>query len=94
MGRLIVAGLLISLMLAIFLSPFASQLPDGLQKVAEDLEFAHMGEGTEVINGPVPDYIMPGIGNEKIAASLAGIAGLMMTFALAFALGKVARKRR
>ncbi len=81
-------------MLAIFLSPFASQLPDGLEKVAEDLEFVHMGEGTEIIKCPVPDYIMPGLGSETIATSLAGIAGLMMTFGLAFALGRVSRKRR
>ncbi len=94
MGRLIVVGLLISLMLAILVSPFASQLPDGLEKVAEHFGFSHKGEETEFIKGPIPDYTMPGIGDETIATSLAGVAGLMMTFGLAFALGKVSRKRR
>ncbi len=94
MGKVIIVGLLISLMLAILLSPFASQLPDGLEKVAENFGFIHKGEGTEFIKGAIPDYSMPGIGSETIATSLAGIAGLMMTFGLAFALGRVSRKRR
>jgi len=35
----ILAGLLIALALAIFLSPFASSHPDGLERVAEDKGF-------------------------------------------------------
>ncbi|MFM6729346.1 MAG: PDGLE domain-containing protein, partial [Microcystis panniformis] len=33
-------GLVLSLIIAVFLSPFASPDPDGLDRVAEDLQFS------------------------------------------------------
>ena len=94
MGRLIVVGLLISLMLAILLSPFASKLPDGLERVAENFGFIHKEKEAELIKGAIPDYSMPGIGNENIAASLAGIVGVIMASGLALALGMVLKKKK
>ena len=40
----IVAGLIVSIFLAFFISPFASQSPDGLEKVAEKQDFLKLGD--------------------------------------------------
>ena len=77
----------ISLVMATVMSLFASSSPDGLERVAEDLGFIEHGEGEEVIPALMPDYAIPGIRNETLAASLAGFAGTFMMFALAYGIG-------
>lgn len=90
--RIILAGLFIAVAIALFLSPFASQSPDGLEKVAEDKGFLHKGEGQEVFSAPIPDYTMPGVKQEGIATSLAGLIGTLLVFAVAYGLGYSLRK--
>ncbi len=79
-AALVVAGLL---------SPFASSFPDGLERVAEDLGFIDRVEGIEVISAPIPDYVFPGIGNERTATAVAGILGTLAVFGAAYGLGKI-----
>lgn len=81
-------GLVISLgivaLAAAGLSFLASSHPDGLEYVAETLGFGH--GGAPVWNAsPLPDYVVPGLGNETLAGVLAGIAGVIVTGALAYA---------
>jgi len=85
-------GILIAIGLALFLSPFASSFPDGLEKVAENLGFLEMGE-VQYFNAPIPDYAFPGIDNEILATSIAGIIGTLIMFALGYVLALVLRKR-
>lgn len=75
----IFVGLLIAIVLAIF-SFLASSSPDGLERVAEDRDFIERA-GT-LIKSPLPDYLFPGINNEKLAGSLAGISGVFIVFVL------------
>ncbi|HIH36605.1 MAG TPA: hypothetical protein HA232_01695 [Methanocellales archaeon] len=82
-------GLIIALVLAGGVSLFASSSPDGLERVAIDHDFIELGEGHEVIRSPMPDYVVPGISNETLAASLAGLIGTLMMFGLVYGLGKV-----
>ncbi len=87
-------GLGISLILAVFFSPFASSSPDGLERVAEDRGFLDKAEGAEVWEAaPVPDYAMPGIENESVATGLAGLVGTLATFIVALGVGLLARKK-
>jgi hypothetical protein len=52
-------GLVLSLIIAVFLSPFASPDPDGLDRVAEDLQFSQRKTLTPlVINYPPPEFLM------------------------------------
>ncbi|SMB98900.1 cobalt/nickel transport protein [Thermanaeromonas toyohensis ToBE] len=81
--------LLLALMIAAFLSPWASSYPDGLERVAEDQGFLERSEGKEVIKGLMPDYIFPGIENEKLATALAGIIGTSLTFGAAWGIGRL-----
>jgi cobalt/nickel transport protein len=85
----ILIGLLLAVLVALFLSPFASQWPDGLEKVADDKGFLDKGEIEPAVSSPVPDYSWPGIKNEALATSVAGVFGTIMVFAVSFGLLKI-----
>lgn len=88
-GSLVVFGLLISLGLALFVSPFASTWPDGLDKTAEVLGFKDKESETRPVPAPVPDYKIPGIGSEGVATGVAGAIGTVFVFGLAWGLARV-----
>ena len=90
--KIILIGLLISVALIIFLSPFASKFPDGLEKVAEDKRFLEKGEGKEVFKSPLPDYTVPHVKNEKISTSIAGLIGILFVFCITFVIGYFIKK--
>ena len=82
-------GVIVCVIIAGFISLFASGLPDGLEKVAEDEGFA---EGAEESSFEVmPDYVIPGIESDSISASLAGVVGVLAMFLLAYGVGKLLR---
>lgn len=91
--KLIVIGLLLAVAVAVFLSPFASSSPDGLERVAEDKGFLHLAEGIELIKAWMPDYVFPGIANEALATSLAGFTGTLLVFGVLYGLGLVLSRR-
>lgn len=82
-------GLVISLGVALFLSPLASQSPDGLESVAEQQGFGIRETETPVLISPIPDYRLPGIESETIATSIAGAIGTVVVFGLSFLLARV-----
>lgn len=89
------AALGVCLLLAVFLAPFASSSPDGLERVAEDQGFLDKAEGSQVWKtAPIPDYEMPGVGGSGIATALAGVAGTLIVFGLALGLGRLLVRRR
>jgi cobalt/nickel transport protein len=82
-------GLGVSLLLALFLSPFASSSPDGLEKVAEMKGFAGKGEGWKVWKyAPFSEYTIPWIKNEKVSTALSGLIGTFAIFFIVMGLGK------
>ena len=90
-------GLGIALIMGCVISLFASSHPDGLERVAIDLfggeeEMEELTEGKEIIESPMPDYVVPGIENETLAASLAGLIGVILMFVLAVGIGKLLRR--
>ena len=93
MERYWIFGLVMALAMAMFISLYASPEPDGLEKVADDLGFLEHGEGNEVIESPMPDYVIPGLGNETVAASLAGLIGTVMVFGIGIGAGRILRKK-
>ncbi|GMV34074.1 MAG: cobalamin biosynthesis protein CbiM [Chloroflexi bacterium] len=68
----ILAGGVISLFV-VFLSPFASSHPDGLERVAEDLGFLQAGQAAPY--NIVPDYTLPFLGQTALSTILAGALG-------------------
>mgnify|MGYP000930070200 CR=1 FL=1 len=93
MRNFIIGALIVSVLLALFLSPFASKCPDGLEKVAEDKKFLSSGEGQEKWKAPLPDYTLPGLKHEGLSTSLAGVIGTLITFLLAIILAFLLKKR-
>lgn len=95
MKKPVLVLLLVAMAVAIFLSPFASPSPDGLERVAEDHGFLEKGEGNAVISSPIPDYLFPGMKNEGLATSVAGLTGTLLTFGVMYGLARlvILRKR-
>lgn len=87
---LVIGGLAAAILLAI-LSPLASASPDGLEWVAEQQGFLNAAQDApyEII----PDYVMPGIADERAATILAGVVGIVIVSAVML-LANVARGRR
>jgi cobalt/nickel transport protein len=86
-------GLGIVLLVALFLSPFASPSPDGLEKVAETKGFSEKGENwTFWKYAPFSDYTLPWIKNEKVSTALSGLIGTLAIFLIALGIGKLIKK--
>ena len=80
---IVITGIVISLLIATFLSPFASSFPDGLEKVAERLGFAE--KATEAINSKffvIKDYSISFTDNEFWKGALAGLFGVLIVLAV------------
>lgn len=90
----ILFGLMAAVFLAMLLSPFASPWPDGLEKVAEDKGFLEKGEGEPVFSSPIPDYAWPHLESEKLATSVAGVAGTLLVFGMGYGLAALIRRRQ
>lgn len=92
------SGLGIALFVAAIISPFASPDPDGLNRVAEDLEFTEK-EHPEPPVQKLPfakvfeGYALRGV-SEQIATPVAGIIGTLATFGLTWILGKLFVQRK
>src|SRR4028118_1812331 len=89
----IIAGLGTALLIAIFLSPFASQDPDGIDRVSQDLKF----DNKAVEDAPArklpfaqvfDEYALKGV-PDAVATPLAGLVGTLATFGLAWGIGKL-----
>lgn len=77
----VVVGLTIAVLVALA-SPLASSEPDGLERVAEDKEFADQAKDPpfEII----ADYLFPGIENEAVATVLSGVIGVAIMAVVGF----------
>ncbi|MDD5313281.1 MAG: PDGLE domain-containing protein [Dehalococcoidia bacterium] len=85
-----IIGLAVALLLAI-ISPIASSFPDGLEKVAQDHEFAEKA-GTSPFS-VMSNYIFPGIENEALATVLAGVLGTIILFSLGFGIASILKSK-
>jgi cobalt/nickel transport system permease protein len=81
-------GLLVALGLAVFVAPVASHWPDGLMRVAGGLGFAPRA-AAPVLPAPLARYLVPGLGAGAGSTALAGAAGAVIAFALAWTAARV-----
>ena len=79
-------GFLIAVALAVFVSPFASQSPDGLDRASEKLGFA---QSARTHYSPIADYKTPFIASPAIATALGGLLGTIVVFLLSLVLARV-----
>ena len=82
-------GLLVSLGLAVFVAPFASGWPDGLERVAAALGFQATATRAPLLAAPLPEYVVPGLGSAVSSTVIAGSVGTLVAFGLAYLLARL-----
>jgi cobalt/nickel transport system permease protein len=90
------AGLAIALGVAVFLAPFASKLPDGLEFVGEKLGFLPESAPAPVLKAPIPDYEFPLPGEKHVglATAVSGLIGTLVVFAAGWSMARVLPQAR
>jgi hypothetical protein len=91
----VLAGLLVAAGLALFVSPFASSSPDGLEKVSSEEGFDRAAEDHDLADSPVAGYEVRGVDDDRMSTGAAGVLGVLVTFGLgvgAFALLRTLRR--
>ena len=83
----LIAGLLVAVGLALVVSGFASGSPDGLERVAEDKGFLETAQDHLFADGPLADYAVKGVDNERLSTGLSGLVGVLITFGVGLAQG-------
>ena len=86
-----VALLVIGLLLLV--APHATQLPDGLEKIASSLGFSTRATAISDTPAPLKDYQLPGIQSTATATMVAGLIGAVTVFGLSFLLARVLTRR-
>ena len=92
-SKFLVAGFVLSLVLAGVVSNFASSSPDGLEKVAEDIGFLDSAKDHTYADGPLADYGVKGIENERLSTGTAGVIGVIATAGVSTGLFFVLRRK-
>src|SRR5450759_2729164 len=85
-------ALVIVILLAVFISPWASSSPDGLEKVAEEKGFSNKTETDKPAweHSPMKDYAIPGIKSENTSTGIVGLIGVVITLGLMLAVAMLA----
>lgn len=87
-------GLAASLVLAGFVSFYASASPDGLEKVAADKGIDAKAEDHAAADSPLADYGIEGITDSRLSGGLAGVIGVGLTVVAGTGVFWSVRKRR
>ena len=89
----LVVGLAVAMLLAGVVSYYASSHPDGLEHVAEQVGFADTAEKSATADGPLADYRVKGVEDDRAAGGLAGVIGAAAVLALSLGLVHLVRRR-
>ncbi|WP_030814603.1 energy-coupling factor ABC transporter permease [Streptomyces sp. NRRL F-2799] len=89
-----VTGLVTSLVLAGFVSFYASANPDGLEKVAHDKGIDKKTEPHHSSDSPLADYGVKNVANARLSGGLAGVVGVGVTVVAGSAVFWAVRRRR
>ncbi|MEU2226119.1 energy-coupling factor ABC transporter permease [Streptomyces sp. NPDC018347] len=89
-----VTGLVTSLVLAGFVSFYASANPDGLEKVAHDKGIDAKAEKHASAGSPLADYGVKDISDARLSGGLAGVIGVGVTVVAGSAVFWTLRRRR
>lgn len=90
----VVAGIAVALVLAFFVSPYASSNPDGLEKVASDKGIDASVTDHASADSPLADYSVQGVENTGLSTGLSGIVGVAVTFAIGTGLVVLLKRSR
>ncbi|MGV9426728.1 energy-coupling factor ABC transporter permease [Streptomyces sp. NPDC003656] len=89
-----ITGLVTSLILAGFVSFYASANPDGLEKVAHDQGIDRKSERHASADSPLADYGVKDVSDARLSGGLAGVIGVGVTVVAGSAVFWAVRRRR
>lgn len=89
----LLSGLLVALVLGGVVSFYASSHPDGLEYVAEEVGFLDAADDHAAADGPMADYSVKGVDDQRVAGGLAGVIGIGITLLLAGGIAFAVRRR-
>jgi cobalt/nickel transport system permease protein len=89
-----VTGLVAALVLAGFVSFYASASPDGLEKVAADKGIDEKVQEHAAADSPLADYGVKDISDARVSGGLAGVIGVGLTVAVGSGVFWAVRRRR
>ena len=89
----VVLGLILAVGLVVLIAPLASSDPDGLERVAREVGFAGDAREHALQKGPVSDYKMDGIEDERLSTALSGALGVFLTFVIGYGVFSLIRRR-
>ncbi|MBW8484177.1 PDGLE domain-containing protein [Actinomadura parmotrematis] len=92
-GRFLIGFLLVSLVLAGFVSHYASSSPDGLEKVSADKGVDAHSRDHSMKDSPLADYGVKGVTDARLSGGLSGVIGVGVVLALGGGLFWVVRRR-
>lgn len=90
--RRLLSGAAVTIIVVIGASLFASASPDGLEKIATDLGFAHAGSTASPID-LFAGYTIPGLSG-PLATAVAGLIGVAVVAIILVGLSKIAARRK
>ncbi|MBI4657740.1 MAG: PDGLE domain-containing protein [Verrucomicrobia bacterium] len=88
----VLAGLAMAVGVVLLATPFSSPLPDGLEALAEKLNFQNRAR--TFWPAPLPEYSFPGSSPEWLSVSLAVICGIIFTLVLLWGFARWLRRPR
>jgi cobalt/nickel transport system permease protein len=77
--KLLIVGLIVSIVIASILSFYASSQPDGLEKVTADQSLDVNAVDSANSDSALADYGVAGVENERASAFLGGLIGVAIT---------------
>ncbi|BFO22270.1 energy-coupling factor ABC transporter permease [Streptomyces sp. KM77-8] len=89
-----ITGLVTSLVLAGFVSFYASANPDGLEKVATDQGMDEKAEEHAISGSPLADYGVEDVDDARLSGGLAGVIGVGVTVVAGTGVFWAVRRRR
>ncbi|MGA9596315.1 MAG: PDGLE domain-containing protein [Acidimicrobiia bacterium] len=90
--RIFLIGALVTLVVAVVISQFASASPDGLEYVANKQGFAGAAADHSLSDSPLADYGENLTDNSGLNTAIAGGVGIVITFALGYGVFWLAKK--
>jgi hypothetical protein len=91
---LAVTGLLLALVLAGVVSHYASDRPDGLNRVAADKGLDARQQDTPADGSPLAGYDAKGVDDDRLGGAVAGVTGVVVVLVLTGGVTYLVRRRR
>jgi cobalt/nickel transport system permease protein len=92
-GLFVTGALAATVLVALLASPWASDEPDGLERVAIDEGFAAHQTDHALEASPTAGYALGAVDDDRLSTGLAGVIGVAVTFTIATGVAVALRRR-